>query len=66
MLVAAEELLLHELVDYLQTYLVENEADWMEQKFELIHQTSFQHNNFLELQKFCTNFMARFPDKVFK
>ena len=65
-LVAADELLLHELVDYLQTYLVENKADWMEQNFELIHRTSFQYNNLLELQKFCTNFMARSPDKIFK
>ena len=35
------KLLLHELVDYLQTYLIENKADWLEQHFELIHQTSF-------------------------
>ena len=66
MLVAAEELLLHELVDYLQTYLIENRVDWIEQHFELIHRTSFQYNHFLELQKFCTDFMARSPDKIFK
>ncbi len=65
-MIAANELLLQELVDYLQTYLIESKADWMEQHFELIHQTSFQSNNLLELQRFCTNLMASFPEKVFK
>ncbi|POG71550.1 BTB/POZ protein, partial [Rhizophagus irregularis DAOM 181602=DAOM 197198] len=51
-LVAADELILHELVDYLQTYLIKNKADWLEKHFELIHRTSFQSNNLLELQKF--------------
>src|SRR5688572_13154975 len=38
----------------------------MEQHFELIHRTSFQSNNLLELQQFCTNFMAKSPEKIFK
>ena len=50
-MVAADELL-QELVDYLQKYLVENKSEWMEQHFELIHRTSFQSNNLLELQQF--------------
>src|SRR5581483_9880772 len=65
-LVAADELLLNELVEHLQTYLIKNKTDWMEQHFELIHRTSFQSNQFLELQKFCTDFMASSPDKIFK
>ncbi|EXX63169.1 uncharacterized protein OCT59_018315 [Rhizophagus irregularis] len=65
-LVAADELILHELVDYLQTYLIKNKADWLEKHFELIHRTSFQSNNLLELQKFCTEFMAKSPDKIFE
>jgi hypothetical protein len=65
-LIAANELLLNELVDYLQTYLIENKVDWIEQHFELTHRTSFQSNNLLELQKFCTEFMAKSPDKVFQ
>ncbi|CAB4429978.1 unnamed protein product [Rhizophagus irregularis] len=65
-LIAADELILHELVDYLQTYLIKNKADWLEKHFELIHRTSFQSNNLLELQKFCTEFMAKSPDKIFE
>ncbi|EXX56546.1 uncharacterized protein OCT59_029149 [Rhizophagus irregularis] len=64
-LVAADNLLLQELIDYLQTYLIENKSEWMEQYFELIYQTGFQSNSLLELQQYCTNFMAKFPEKIF-
>ncbi|PKC62519.1 hypothetical protein RhiirA1_465047 [Rhizophagus irregularis] len=65
-LVAADELHLQELVNYLQKYLVENNSEWLEQHFELIHRTSFQSNNLSELQQFCTNLMAEFPERIFK
>ncbi|EXX53052.1 uncharacterized protein OCT59_029388 [Rhizophagus irregularis] len=65
-LIAADELLLHELVDYLQKYLIENKTEWMEQHFELIYRTSFQSNNLSELQQFCTDFITKSPDKIFK
>ena len=63
---AADQLCLQELVDYLQKYLIENESEWMEQHFEFIHRTSFQSNSLLELQQFCTHFMAKSPEKIFK
>jgi hypothetical protein len=46
--------------------LIENEYEWMEQHFELIHRTSFQFNSLSELQQFCTDFMAKSPEKIFK
>ncbi|CAB4412287.1 unnamed protein product [Rhizophagus irregularis] len=65
-LLAADELLIQELVDYLQNYLIENKSKWMEQHFELVHRTSFQSNSLLALQQFCTDFMAKSPGKIFK
>ncbi|CAB4438890.1 unnamed protein product [Rhizophagus irregularis] len=65
-LAAADKLHLQELVDYLQEYLIENKVEWMEQHFELIHRTSFHSSSLLELQKFCIDFMAKSPEKVFK
>ena len=65
-LVAADELLLQEIVDYLQRYLIENKSEWIEQHFELVHQTSFQRSRFLEIQQFCTDLMAKSPEKIFK
>src|SRR5438034_2477416 len=65
-LVATDELLLQELVDYLQKYFIENKSKWMEQHFELIHRISYQSNSLLELQQFCTDFMTKSPEKIFK
>jgi ribonuclease D len=42
---AADQLHLQELIDYLQKYLIENKAEWMEQDFGLTHQTSYQSNS---------------------
>ncbi|GES96412.1 BTB/POZ protein [Rhizophagus clarus] len=65
-LVAANELNLQELVTYVQSFLIKNKADWMKQNFNLIYQTSFDNNSFLELQKYCTDLMSKYPDKILK
>src|ERR1051325_10351978 len=49
-----------------QQYLIENESKWVEQYFELTYQTSFQSNSLSDLQQFCTDFVAKFPEKIFK
>src|SRR5437764_3202 len=47
-------------------YNIENKSEWAEHHFELIHRISFQSNNLLQLQQFCTDFMAKSPEKIFK
>ncbi|POG63665.1 uncharacterized protein OCT59_021042 [Rhizophagus irregularis] len=65
-LIAANELSLQELVTRLQSFLITNKTNWMEQNFNLIYQTSFENNSFLELQKYCTNLISEDPDKIFE
>ncbi|GBC34402.2 BTB/POZ protein [Rhizophagus irregularis DAOM 181602=DAOM 197198] len=65
-LTAADELLLQELINYLQEYLIENKFEWIEQNFEYTHRISFQTNSLLKLQQFCTGFMAKSPKKIFE
>src|SRR5437763_14589747 len=65
-LVAASELSLQELTAYLQSFLIENKANWMEQNFNLIYQTSFEDDSFLKLQKYCTDLTSKEPDKLFE
>jgi hypothetical protein len=65
-LVAANELGLQELITYLQSFLIENKTNWMEQNFNLIHQISFENNSFSELQKYCTDLMTNKPFKIFE
>src|SRR2546421_8340521 len=65
-LVAASELNLQELITYLQSFLVENKTNWMKLNFDLIYQTSFESDSFLELQKYCTDLISEEPDRIFK
>src|SRR5207248_742877 len=48
------------------SFLTKNKANWMEKNFNLIYQTSFEHNSFLELQKYCTDLISKEPVKIFK
>ncbi|GBC27033.2 BTB/POZ protein [Rhizophagus irregularis DAOM 181602=DAOM 197198] len=64
-LVAANELSLQELVPHLQSFLIENKENWIEQNFNLIYQTSFGNDSFLDLQKFCTELISKQPEKIF-
>ncbi|GBC06988.1 hypothetical protein RclHR1_07190004 [Rhizophagus clarus] len=64
-LVAPSKLCLKELTPYLESFLIENEGNWMEQNFDSIHQTSFEDDSFLHLQKYCTNLISKEPKKVF-
>ncbi|GBB84335.1 hypothetical protein RclHR1_10960004 [Rhizophagus clarus] len=63
---AASELNLEELINYLQTFLIENETNWVEQSFNIIYQMSFEYNCLSNLQKFCTELTSNEPEKIFK
>ncbi|EXX72033.1 hypothetical protein RirG_073050 [Rhizophagus irregularis DAOM 197198w] len=66
LLVAANELNLQELITYIQSFLIENKTNWIEQNFNLIYRTSFENDSFLDLQKYCNNLISNEPDKIFK
>ncbi|CAB4412224.1 unnamed protein product [Rhizophagus irregularis] len=63
-LVAADNLHLQELINYLQKYLIENKPEWIVQNFGFTQQISSESDNLLELQEFCTNLMVQFPEKI--
>ncbi|PKY42969.1 hypothetical protein RhiirA4_456872 [Rhizophagus irregularis] len=65
-LIAASELNLQELVNHLQLYIIKNNENWMEENFNLVYQTSFENHSFLELQKYCTDFISKRPNKILK
>ncbi|GBC21501.2 carbohydrate-binding module family 13 protein [Rhizophagus irregularis DAOM 181602=DAOM 197198] len=66
LLVAANELNLQELITYIQSHLVENEMNWMEQHFNLIYRTSFENDSFFGLQRYCNELISKKPEKIFK
>jgi hypothetical protein len=53
-LISTNKLNIQEIITYLQLFLIQNEANWMEQNFNSIYQISFENDSFLELQKYCT------------
>ncbi|CAB4427793.1 unnamed protein product [Rhizophagus irregularis] len=65
-LIAASELNLRELMPHLQTFLIKNKSDWMEQNFSLVCQMSIENDPFLDLQNFCTELISKQPGKIFK
>ncbi|GES76337.1 carbohydrate-binding module family 13 protein [Rhizophagus clarus] len=64
-MVAANELSLQELIPYLESFLIENKTNWVEQNFDLIYQISLENDSFSELQKYCGNLIAKEPNKIF-
>ncbi|RIB22762.1 hypothetical protein C2G38_2243089 [Gigaspora rosea] len=65
LLVPSNKLGLTELVEYIQSYLIDNKASWLRLKFTQVYSTSFQENNFKALQAFCTDILAKHPNIVF-
>ncbi|GBC26919.2 BTB/POZ protein [Rhizophagus irregularis DAOM 181602=DAOM 197198] len=64
-LVAASELKLRGLINHLQSILIENNSNWVEQNFNLVYRTSFEDDSFSELQNHCNDLMFKEPDKIF-
>ncbi|PKC62243.1 hypothetical protein RhiirA1_538639 [Rhizophagus irregularis] len=64
-LIGANELSLQELVPYLQSFLIRNKTNWLEQNLSSIYQLSFENDSFLDLQKFCTKLISEQPKKIF-
>ncbi|GBC27186.2 carbohydrate-binding module family 13 protein [Rhizophagus irregularis DAOM 181602=DAOM 197198] len=65
-LIAANELNLQELIPCLESFLIGNSANWIEQNFDLIFKTSFENDLSVKLQEYCTNLISNNPKKLFE
>ncbi len=66
LLIASDELLLNELHDAIQDYLLLHKTDWLQQNFALVHKTVFQLEFSKGLQEFCLVTVCEEPQLVFK
>ncbi|RHZ77142.1 hypothetical protein Glove_185g31 [Diversispora epigaea] len=66
LLIASNELELDELVEHLQTHLINNCASWLRLKFAQIYRTSYQVKNLEIIQDFCNDIIAKYPNTIFK
>ncbi|RIB11140.1 hypothetical protein C2G38_131274 [Gigaspora rosea] len=61
----ASEFLLEELTKDIENHLIETKANWFRLNFMRIYQKSFQNNQFQNLQKWCNDFLVKYPNKIF-
>ncbi|RHZ77117.1 hypothetical protein Glove_185g22 [Diversispora epigaea] len=66
LLIASNELELDELVEHLQTHLINNCASWLRLKFAQIYRTSFQVKNLEIIQDFCNDIISKYPNTIFE
>ncbi|CAG8585205.1 2294_t:CDS:2 [Cetraspora pellucida] len=66
LLIASDELLLSELQEYIQEYLLTNKSNWLHQNFALVHQTVFQLDSSKDLQEFFRPFKKILPKELYE
>src|SRR5687768_11271274 len=64
-MVAADDLKLIDMVDYLQNHFLNNKTPWIEQNLIKVYQTSLMRPNFMELQAYCKTLMNENPALLF-
>ncbi|KAG9300155.1 hypothetical protein G9A89_010565 [Geosiphon pyriformis] len=65
LLIVADELVLEQLIDHLEDYLIEYHAKELEENFITVHERSLMHHSFKKLQNFCTEIAVKNPAAVF-
>ncbi|RIB04225.1 hypothetical protein C2G38_2222944 [Gigaspora rosea] len=66
LILVASEFLLDELVNHLETQLINENAHWLRLNFTNIYHKSFQNENLRELQKWSNDILAKYPEKIFE
>ncbi|GBB92836.1 hypothetical protein RclHR1_20630002 [Rhizophagus clarus] len=56
---------LQELIPHLQSFLIKNKENWLEQNFNLIYQMSLENDTFLDLQIFFSELISKYPERIF-
>ncbi|KAG9291326.1 hypothetical protein G9A89_003978 [Geosiphon pyriformis] len=65
LLVTADELILENLIDTIEDYLIEHHPKELEKSFATLHNISFMHDSFKKSKKFCTEIAANNPAIIF-
>jgi hypothetical protein len=65
LLTAADELILHEFVDDVQYYLVNNRATWIQENFCHVLDFAFSHSTYNQLQDHCLEAICADPPLLF-
>ncbi|GBB95119.1 hypothetical protein RclHR1_02480018 [Rhizophagus clarus] len=66
LLIASDELLLQELFNHVQDYLLQNKSEWMKKNVVRVHRTINPRDGCKRLQDFCLETICKNPLLVFK
>ncbi|CAG8594108.1 7827_t:CDS:2 [Paraglomus occultum] len=66
LLIATDELLLKELFDYVEDFILEHEREWVEAHVVYVHRSVYQHESCSKLQDFCLKTICKSPHTVFE
>ena len=65
LLVASDELLMEELIIFVQKYLIENQTEWLQNNFIKVLHTVFQFESCESLQDYCLESICEDPEPFF-
>ncbi|RHZ70453.1 hypothetical protein Glove_271g31 [Diversispora epigaea] len=65
LMIAANEFEIEELTKKLENFLIETESSWLKSHFSLVYRSIFNGNNFKNLEKFCNDIIAKYPNLIF-
>ncbi|RHZ89920.1 hypothetical protein Glove_9g170 [Diversispora epigaea] len=65
LMLTANEFELEELTKKLETILIEDKTSWLKTHFSLVYHSIFINNNFKELENFCNDIVAKYPNLIF-
>ncbi|RHZ70475.1 hypothetical protein Glove_271g52 [Diversispora epigaea] len=65
LLMTASEFEIEELTKKLENNLIETKSSWLKSHFSLVYRSIFSGNNFKDLQKFCNDIIAKYPNLIF-
>ncbi|RHZ79106.1 hypothetical protein Glove_151g4 [Diversispora epigaea] len=65
LMLAADEFELEELINKLETLLIETKGSWLRTHFSFIYHFIFNRNNFKKLKNFCNDIVVKYPNLIF-
>ncbi|RGB24297.1 hypothetical protein C1646_676473 [Rhizophagus diaphanus] len=66
LLVASDELILDELIEYAQEYMIQNRSTWLQQNIVQVLHTIFRHETCSKLQDYCMEIISNDPKFLFE
>ncbi|RHZ70425.1 hypothetical protein Glove_271g14 [Diversispora epigaea] len=65
LMITANEFEIEELTKKLENLLIETKSSWLKSHFSLVYRSIFNGNNFKNLEKFCNDIIAKYPNLIF-